>query len=143
MVEVLVSIGIIAVITVILFPAVHSARESARRIQCQNNLRQILLAIQSIHAAEDALPSLYNGTKLPYPLREWDLFHTHSWRVPLLPYLEQAALRDSIAWDALATATENAVVAQTVVPVLICPSGGDPSNMGWGLNHGAGFVNRT
>ena len=140
MVELLVSIGIVAIIVAIALPAIQSARESARRMQCQNNLRQILIATQSHHTAHGALPSLYNGSALKSPLQEWDLFHMHSWRVPLLPYLEQSSLKEQLKWDALATASENASVAQTVVPTFICPSGGDPTNMGWGLKHGAIIV---
>ena len=135
MVELLVSMVIVAIIVGITLPAIQSARESARRIQCQNNLRQILIATQSHHTAHGALPSFYNGTALSYPLREWDLFHMHSWRVPLLPYLEQSQLKEQLKWDALATAPENTSVAQTVVPTFICPSGGDPTVMGWGLRH--------
>ncbi|TWU25747.1 hypothetical protein Pla144_29590 [Bythopirellula polymerisocia] len=140
MFEVLAVIAIIAVLIAILLPAIQSARESARRAQCQGNLYQINTATQSIHAAEGALPSHYNGTALPYPLREWDLFHMHSWRVPLLPYLEQAALKQQLKMDKLATEVENEAVAQSVVPTFICPSGGDPSNMKMGragLKHGS------
>jgi prepilin-type processing-associated H-X9-DG protein len=97
----------------------------------------MMLATQSHHTANNALPSLYNGTKLSYPLREWDLFHMHSWRTPLLSSLEQSALRDRLDWDALATAPVNAAVAQTVVPIFICPSSGDPMSMGAGLRHDA------
>ena len=136
-VELLVSMAVVAIIVAIAVPAIQSARESARRMQCQNNLRQILAATQSHHAAEGALPSLYNGSAIAYPLREWDLFHMHSWRVPLLPYLEQTNLHKQIKLEALATAPENAPVAQTVVPTFICPSGGNPTVMGCGLKHGS------
>ena len=135
LVEILVSIAILGVLIALLLPAIQSARDSARKLQCQNNLRQISIATQSLHAAEEELPSLYNGTSLQYPLREWDLFHMHSWRVPLLPYLEHADLGSRIAWDELATSPGNLPVAQEVVPSFICPSGGDPQNMGRGLKH--------
>ena len=88
MVELIVAMGISAILMAMAIPAIQSSRESARRVQCQNNVRQLLVAIQLHHAAEGALPSLYNGSALSYPLREWDLFHMHSWRVMLLPYLE-------------------------------------------------------
>ena len=135
MVELLVSIGVVAIIVAIALPAVQSARESVRRLQCQNNTRQMLIAVQSHHTAHGTLPSFYNGSALTYPLREWDLFHMHSWRVPLLPFIEQTSLKEQIAWDHLATAPENSAVAQTVVPTFICPSGGDATQMGWGLKH--------
>ncbi len=135
LIELMVSIGIIVLLLAILLPAVQSARESARRTQCQNNLRQISLATQSFHAAEGTLPSLYNGTSLSYPLQEWDLFHMHSWRAMLLPYVEQSALKENLKWDELATADVNLSIAQTPVPVFLCPSGSDPSDMGWGTKH--------
>jgi prepilin-type N-terminal cleavage/methylation domain-containing protein len=137
MIELLVAIGIVAILAAIAVPAIQSARELARRVQCQNNLRQILIATQSHHTDHGALPSFYNGSALSYPLAEWDLFHMHSWRVPLLPYIEQSALRDRVKWDALATEPANSSVAQAVVPTIICPSGGDPKVMGWGLRHGS------
>lgn len=136
MIEVLVVVGIIGILLAVTIPAVQSARESARRMQCQNNQRQILQACQAFEAANGSLPSLYNGTSLSYPLKEWDLFHMHSWRVELLPYLEQQPLRDTINWSSLATDPVNKSVAQSVVPVYVCPSGADPlSNMGWGAAH--------
>ena len=137
LVEVVVAIGVIALLLAILIPAVQSARETARQAQCRNHLRQILVATQSFHATEGTLPSLYNGTSLPYPLQEWDLFHMHSWRAELLPYLDQAPLKEKIRWDELATADANLAVAQTPVAVFLCPSGGGPERVGRGLKHGA------
>jgi prepilin-type N-terminal cleavage/methylation domain-containing protein/prepilin-type processing-associated H-X9-DG protein len=134
--EMVVVIGIIGILLAIVIPAVQNARESARRTQCQNNQRQVVLAIQSFESAHGSLPSFYNGTSLAYPLKEWDLFHTHSWRVMLLPHLEQSVLRDKIEWKSFATDPINESVAQSVVSVFICPSGPDPlQNMGWGLTH--------
>lgn len=133
LIEVLVVVGIIALLLAITLPAVQRVRESARKTQCRNNLRQIALATQSIHTTEGALPSFYNGKAIPFPLREWDLFHMHSWRVPLLPYLEQTSLHEQIDFSEIATGPENLDVAQTVVPTFLCPSGSDPSEMGTGL----------
>ena len=57
-VELLVVIAIIAILVALLIPAVQSARESARRIQCANNRKQEALATLNYSADEDRLPSL-------------------------------------------------------------------------------------
>ncbi|QDV22894.1 DUF1559 domain-containing protein [Aureliella helgolandensis] len=147
LIETVASISIIGILAAILIPAVQAVRESARKAHCQDNLKQIALATHAFHNANNALPSFYNGTSLPFPLQEWDLFHTHSWRATLLPHLEQTALRESIAWDSLATSLENEPVATTVVPPYVCPSGTSPTtNMGWVIRYGSMSVpepNRT
>lgn len=140
LVELLVTIGIIGILLAITLPAIQSARESSRRVQCVNNLRHNLLAMESHHAAQKVLPSFYNGSALPFPLREWDLFHMHSWRVPLLGYVEEGPLKDRLKMNMLATDSDNIPVAQSVVPVFLCPSGSDAREMGQGLNHGSGGV---
>ena len=127
LVEVLVAIFIIAILIAIVIPAAQSARESSRRLQCQNNIRQTLVATHSHHEAKHAVPSLYGGSSPPYPLPASEQSYRHSWRVPLLPYIEQSQLWDLVRWDLCATATENTAVAQTLVSEFVCPSGGDPS----------------
>lgn len=136
LIETLVSITIVGILAAILLPAVQAVRESARKTQCQNNLKQTALGLHALHTSKNSLPSHYNGTSLRYPLEEWDLFHMHSWRAALLPYLEQSALHDSIDWHHLATDPENESVATTVVSPYTCPSGASPSaNVGWGWRH--------
>src|SRR3954463_10324655 len=83
LVELLVVIAIIGVLVALLLPAVQSARESSRRMQCTNNVKQWVLAM---HTYADT-----NGT-LPYGPREAPSTNRHSW-VPLLwPYIEQQNL---------------------------------------------------
>lgn len=137
LIELLVVVAILGALIALLLPAVQAAREASRRTLCHNNVRQVVLASHSFHTATGALPSFYNGTELTYPLAEFALFNLHSWRVLLLPYVEQSPLREQVRWDAMATAAENAPVGQTVVPTFICPNGEDPSNMGWGIKYGA------
>ena len=80
LVELLVVIAIIGVLVALLLPAVQAARESARRTQCSNNLKQIGLAIHGFHDANGYLPpNRFNSRRL-------------TWCVVVLPYLEQNQL---------------------------------------------------
>jgi prepilin-type N-terminal cleavage/methylation domain-containing protein/prepilin-type processing-associated H-X9-DG protein len=88
--ELLVVIGIIAVFLALLLPAVQKVRSAALRMKCQNNLRQLGLALHNYHGAQQAFPPgcSYQGGSDPYP-------HL-SWLARLLPYLEQEALWQQI-----------------------------------------------
>ena len=92
LVELLVVIAIIAVLIALLLPAVQSARDASRRTVCQNNIRQIITAIQNFESRQRRLPSLYNGDFLPQPRIPLDEFHFHSWRSAILPELEQTPI---------------------------------------------------
>ncbi|MFO0897741.1 MAG: DUF1559 domain-containing protein [Pirellulales bacterium] len=83
LVEVLVAIFIIAILIALLLPAVQSAREAARRVQCANHLKQMGLAVHNYSTQAgrgDVLPSV--GTPDS---------SAASWRVFILPFLEQSA----------------------------------------------------
>ncbi|MBA3481831.1 MAG: DUF1559 domain-containing protein [Pirellulales bacterium] len=84
LVELLVVIAIIGVLVALLLPAVQSARESARRNTCLNNVKQIGVALQNYYSAHNAFPpgadSLPNGDT------------GHAWSGYILPYLEQGNL---------------------------------------------------
>src|SRR5262245_57678053 len=80
LVELLVVIAIIGVLVALLLPAVQSAREAARRMRCQNSMKQIGLASHNFHDINGEMPRAFNGdTGL-------------SWHVYILPFIEQQAL---------------------------------------------------
>ena len=89
LVELLVVIAIISILIALLLPAIQMARESARRSQCQNNLKQVGVALHGYHAQREALPP---GLML-HALQGRP---SASWRALLLPMLEQAPLYDDI-----------------------------------------------
>ena len=88
LVELLVVIAIIGVLVALLLPAVQSAREAARRMQCTNNLKQIGLAMHNYHGANNTFPS---GSMIGRPgAWSWG----PAWGVSILPYAEQTVLFD-------------------------------------------------
>ena len=122
LIEVVVVAGIIGILAAILIPAVQSIRESARRVSCQNNLKQVALAIHAFEGSHQRLPSLYNGTFIPHPKTQWDEYHFHSWQSVILPQLEQNALHSQLDYSLPATAALHQPTVNTELPIFICPS---------------------
>src|SRR5436305_3041088 len=87
LVELLVVIAIIGVLVAILLPAVQTAREAARRMQCGNHIRQIGLALQNYHGVQGAFPpGAFKGV----------CGYKMGWVVRIFPYLEQGPRYDGI-----------------------------------------------
>jgi len=112
--ELLVVIAIIGVLVALLLPAVQQAREAARKVKCQNNLKQLGLAL---HNYESIL-----GTLPPGAIVSPDgMFVYSNGLVMIFPYLEQGAVA-SLYDPNLAWFQHPPNVAKQVIPLLICPS---------------------
>jgi len=100
LIELLVVIAIIAVLIALLLPAVQQARESARRTQCKNNLKQLGVALHSYHDTMKVLPPGWIGNASNNATGNgW------GWGTMILPYLDQGPLYNSISSTVVGTRT--------------------------------------
>jgi prepilin-type N-terminal cleavage/methylation domain-containing protein/prepilin-type processing-associated H-X9-DG protein len=164
LIELLVVIAIIAVLIALLLPAVQQARESARRTQCRNNLKQIGLALHNYHDQFLVFP--YGGSTDPN--YNWGSGTTtgmgiYNWRGFILPGIDQTPLYNKMASDMAAagqpisqpvgavtsawkTAYQGLSAQTTVIPAFQCPSDpmsgrtDAPSGAGWSPAPAAGAV---
>lgn len=87
LIEILITIGIFAILIGVLLPAIQLVRESARRYHCSNNMRQVSIALHSFEGCFARLPPTLSVEK------DSELLH---WQAQLLPFLEQGALKANI-----------------------------------------------
>lgn len=95
LVELLVVIAIIGILVALLLPAVQAAREAARRTQCQNNLKNISLAIHNFHDTKGHLP--YSVNPFDQTPQRYASYTGKGWIVDILPQLEEQPLYDLMA----------------------------------------------
>src|SRR5215831_9899215 len=116
LVELLVVIAIIGILIAILLPAVQSAREAARRTQCKNNLKQLVLANQNYESAKKVYPP---SVLLASNVGAW------SAQARLLPFVEENSLYQSIDFSlgySNQVTTAGQAVKLTKIGLLTCPS---------------------
>jgi prepilin-type N-terminal cleavage/methylation domain-containing protein/prepilin-type processing-associated H-X9-DG protein len=133
LIELLVVIAIIAVLIALLLPAVQAAREAARRAQCNNNLKQLGLAVHNYISVNNVFPA---STMMGGPLiSSWG--NVASWAVTLLPNLEQTPLYNAVNFDYDMSQSVNTTVSYTALAAFLCPSenqkvrGGAPQGTPW------------
>lgn len=98
----------------LLLPAVQSAREAARRTQCVNNLKQIGLAFHNYHSVNNRFPAHAIYSKDGKPLL--------SWRVAILPFIEQQALYEEFHLDEPWDSPHNRPLMDRMPAIYACPS---------------------
>jgi len=130
LIELLVVLAIIGTLIALLLPAVQRVREAANRVRCQNNLRQIVLALHSYHDELGSLPPGYvwkpmMGGSEPCPNPPGDPTDTDpgwGWASLLLPYLEQDNLYRQIDLGVPARDPRYDRLRAAVLPIFVCPS---------------------
>jgi prepilin-type N-terminal cleavage/methylation domain-containing protein/prepilin-type processing-associated H-X9-DG protein len=115
LIELLVVIAIIGILIALLLPAVQKIREAAARIQCQNNLKQLGLAIHNYHDSNNQLPPARVGR---------DAYAT--WPVIIAPYVEQQNFAN--LWDITRIYQQqpNPLARTTTLKIFFCPSRRSP-----------------
>ena len=148
LIELLVVIAIIAILIALLLPAVQQAREAARRSQCKNNLKQIILAIHNYHDVAGQFPISQNWSQ------QNNFRGAFSDKVMLLPFLDQKANYDNTNFNASpfdiggwegGGGNPNRVVQSLRLPVFNCPSAaqeeyGGAGNFTYAINHGTSHL---
>jgi prepilin-type processing-associated H-X9-DG protein/prepilin-type N-terminal cleavage/methylation domain-containing protein len=118
LVELLVVIAIIGILVALLLPAIQAARESARRAQCINNLKQYGLAMHNYHATNKSFP--------PGVIMKSATQYFTNANASLLPYFEESSLHGlydpNVPWE-----KQTDGVAATAIPIFKCPSSSAPN----------------
>ena len=142
-VELLTTIGIIAILVGILIPALQVVRESARRTSCANNLRQIALGMATYDDTKKQLPGWRNVLDTYTKVRASTDSKTAcvSWTIPILPHIENKAIHDWYTAYTTAAGSSAGNASTKKIPTYACLSRGDvttTSPLSYAVNAGTG-----
>lgn len=146
LIELLVVISIIATLAALVLPAVQNARATARRTQCQSNLRNVGLAVQSYATAHKGqVPPLTGGFNINFGTGAAPALSPAPWSVHLLPYLEQQALFDRLQSnnnDASLYSAANMTngLSANAIEAYICPDDQNGGNGSLSFVANAGYI---
>ncbi len=134
LIELLVVMAIIALLVGMLLPAVQKVREAAARVKCQNNLKQLALALHSFHGAEGRFPPGCANDRPPFGTSA-TAEHGSSWMVYVMPYYEQEAIYRQWRFTGGSGYGDPVTTAIDIppLPVLLCPSSALPTLSSGGL----------
>jgi prepilin-type N-terminal cleavage/methylation domain-containing protein len=122
LVELLVVIAIIGVLVALLLPAVQSAREAARRSQCTNNIKQIVLGCQNFHDTYGTVPNIVSYTPTGGGGTTGGFGAGWGFLPFLLPYVEQKPLFDTINFNSNCCCNSLTQVHKAYISAFTCPS---------------------
>ena len=137
LIEMIVVVGILCILIALLLPAVQASRESARRAQCQNNLRQLGLAMYGYITDHGTFPPCNMGYAVPANLPRY--FGHYSEQARLLPYLDLRTLYDGINFSVgtfppssgvslnpewVSMNAVNSTITNVGIRLFLCPSDG-------------------
>lgn len=133
LIELLVALGIIGLLTGLLLPAVQSARESARRAQCQNNLKQLGTGVANYLDASTFYPfGRIRSRDTRYLLYQTALCSgpiDRSYLVALLPFIEQQACFSSFNHGLAMVGPEQNTARRNIISIFSCPSDSDAGQL--------------
>jgi prepilin-type N-terminal cleavage/methylation domain-containing protein/prepilin-type processing-associated H-X9-DG protein len=134
LIELLIVVGIIAVLIALLLPAIQSAREQARRAQCVNNLLQLGLAMGNYTSTHSVLPpGVVNDTG---PILNVPHGYHHGWAVQILPFIGQNNIYNRFNLKESVYAASNMTVRDVHIATFLCPSDGRPGAISYaGCHH--------
>lgn len=125
LVELLVVIAIIGVLVALLLPAVQAAREAARRMQCTNNVKQLVLATHNFHDTFNRFPPGAARDQVPFGTHATGTGWGSSWLVYILPFVEQNNVYSKLQFNGGSgydNANNTLVIKGLMIPGYNCPS---------------------